>query len=142
MQAGEIRLGIDYSLPETREARAEVWVMAKAMESSIRIDALHAYLDGKHPQLGDLLLKISPGRKPANDSAWGPVIDRGFKTTGNPDGVIGGRLQNNPGFVGDETQRFEAVSKLDYSRATAKDLIELIEASLGFLQSQMASLGK
>lgn len=135
MQAGEIRLGVDYSLPETREARAEVWEMAKAMEGSIRIDALRAYLDGKHHQLGDLLLGTGLGRKPADDSAWGPVIDRGFKSTGNPDGVIGGRLQNNPGFVGDGTQRFEAVSKLDYSRATATDLIELIEASLGFLQS-------
>lgn len=142
MQAGEIRIGIDYSLPESREARAEVWEMAKAMEGSIRIDALHAYLGGKHPQLGDLLLRIGPGRKPANDGAWGPVIDRGFKSTGNPDGVLGGRQQNNPGFVGDGTQRFEAVSKLDYSRATATDLIELIEASLGFLQSQMAGLGK
>jgi hypothetical protein len=55
---------------------------------------------------------------------------------------MGGRLQNNPGFAGDGTQRFEAVSKLDYSRATATDLIELLEASLEFLKSRMADLGK
>lgn len=142
MQAGELRIGVDYYLPESREARAEVWDMAKAMSDAIRIDALHTHLIGKHPQLGDLLLRIGPGRKPANDGAWGPVVDRGFKSTSNPGGVIGGRLQNNPGFAGDGTQRFEAVSKLDYSRATATDLIELLEASLEFLKSRIAGEGK
>ena len=139
MQAGELRLGIDFSLPESREARAEVWEMAKAMDDAIRIDALHTHLGGKHSHLADLLLRIGPGRRPANDGAWGAVIDLGFKSTENPGGVIGGRLQNNPGFVGDGTQRFEAVSKVDYSRATATDLIELIEASLGFLKSRVVS---
>lgn len=142
MQAGELRIGVDYYLPESREARAEVWDMAKAMDDSIRIDALHTHLVGKHPQLADLLLRVGPGRKPANDGAWGPAVDRGFRSTSNPGGVIGGRLQNNPGFVGDGTQRFEAVSKLDYSRATATDLIELLEASLEFLKSRIAGEGK
>lgn len=142
MQAGELRLGVDYSLLESRETRAEAWDMAKAMDGAIRIDALRTYLVEKHPRLGDLVVRIGPGRKPANDGVWGPVVDRGFKSTNNPGGVIGGRLQNNPGFAGDGTQRFEAVSKLDFLRATATDLIELLEASLEFLKSRVAGEGK
>lgn len=58
LQAGELRLGVDYFLPESRGARAEVWDMAKAMDDALRIDALHAHLVGKHPHLGELLLRI------------------------------------------------------------------------------------
>lgn len=140
MKAGELRLGVDYSLPESREARAEVWDMAKAMDEAVRIDALRNHLAAKAPQLGDLLLRIGPGRKPANNDAWGPVVDSGFKSADNPGGLTGGRSTNNPGFVGDGTQRFEAVSKLDYSRATAVDLMELLEASLEFLKCRVTDL--
>lgn len=137
LRAEELRLGVDYSLAESRTARTEAWVLAKAIDESIRIDALRQYLAQAHPRLDKLLLRSDAGRGPANDDVWQHVIERGFKGKDNPYGVEGGRLQNNPGFVGDGTQRFEAVSKIDYSAATASDLTELIDVSLHYLKSRL-----
>ncbi len=137
LRAGELRLGVDYSLAESRAARADAWALAKAMDESIRIDALRKHLAELHPHLDKLLLRSDAGRRPTNDDTWQQVVERGFKSKDNPQGVEGGRSQNNPGFVGDGTQRFEAVSKIDYSSATASNLIELIEVSLEYLKSRL-----
>lgn len=137
LQTGELRFGVDYSLAESHEARAEVWALAGAMDDSIRIDAFRQHLANVRPELDRLLIRGGAGRKPANDDTWRPVVERGFKSRDNAGGVEGGRSQNNPGFVGDGTQRFEAVSKLDYSIATASDLSALIEESLEYLKSRL-----
>lgn len=137
LRAVELRLGVDYSLAESRMARADAWAFAKAMDEIIRIDSLRKHLAESHPHLDKLLLRSYAGRKLANDEIWKRVVERGFKSRDNPQGVEGGRSLNNPGFVGDGSQRFEAVSKLDYSTATATDLIELIKVSLEYLKSRL-----
>lgn len=72
--AGELCLGDDYSVPDSREACAEIWDMAKTMKDAISIDALHSHLMGRKPQLGDIFLRIGPGRRPANDVASGRLL--------------------------------------------------------------------
>lgn len=141
MQGGEFRLGIDYFLPESREARAEVWEMAKAMDDAIRIDSFRGHLTQSYPHLLDLLVVNTAGRKPANEERWLPVIELGFKSDENPLGMDSNRIRNNPGFSGDGTQRFEAVSRLNYSIATADDVLELMEVGLDYMLARVISRG-
>jgi len=136
LRGGELRLGVDYWLPETKESRAEAWELANGMDASIRIDALRAHLAVVAPELAKLLTGLNSGRKDATCD-WEEVVERGFESTSNPEGVAGNRRNNNPGFVGDGTQRFEAVSSVDFTNASAADLVDLIEASLIYLRDRL-----
>lgn len=137
MQSGEFRLGIDYSLTESREARTEVWGMAKTMSETIRIDSFREHLTQPHEYLSELLIVKTAGRKPVNEDRWLPVLEQGFKSRENPSGMESNRIRNNPGFSGDGTQRFEAVSRVDFSLATAEDLLKLMELGLDYMQARV-----
>ncbi|WP_203338759.1 hypothetical protein [Nocardioides limicola] len=136
MGGGELRLGVDYHLPETRESRAETWELATDMEADIRIDALRAALLAHHPALAQLVVSTGSGR-PVTRGDWLTVVELGFRAKDNPDGVKGNRRNHNPGFVGDGTQRYEAVSPLDFTKASAPDLVELIDACLKYLCNRL-----
>ena len=139
MQSGELRLGVDYWLEESQAARTEAWSLAVAMQETIRIDTFREYLAVTNPELNSLLLSDGAGRRMVNEDKWRPVIMHGFKSSTNPRGIKGGRRSNNPGFVGDGTQRFEAVSPIDYSRASAHNVVELLEACLLYLRDRVPS---
>lgn len=136
MRGGELRLGVDYWLPETKESRAEAWELATQMDASIRIDALLAHLKVDNPGLAQLLVRLDSGRKDATCD-WKEVVERGFKSTSSPNGVAGNRRNNYPGFAGDGTQRFEAVSPVNFTEASAVDLVDLLEASLIYLRDRI-----
>lgn len=139
-RTGVLRIGVDYSaLEDSIESRTEVWSLAKAMDDDIRIDALVGHLRVDHPHLAPLVTRSGPGRQaPAKDDVWLPVIKHGlYQRVSNPGGLPGGRKSNNPGFAGDHTRRFQAVSPIDFSKASALDLLELLEASLQYLQNRL-----
>jgi hypothetical protein len=133
---GELRLGVDFWLPETKESRAEAWELATEMDASIRIDALRAHLAVDSTELAKLLARTDSGR-PQATCDWEEVIRHGFKSNSNHDGIVGNRRNSNPGFVGDGTQRFEAVTPVDFSEASAADLVDLIEACLIYLRDRL-----
>lgn len=132
IKSGELRFGVDYFLEESVRARTEVLEMAKPMDGAIRVDSLREYLCRLRPDLDQLLNVSAAGHKPANEDAWLRVIQRGFRSKDNSLGVGGGRSQSNPGFAGDSTQRFEAVSRLDFSSSSAVDVVDLMVASLAY----------
>lgn len=137
LRAGEFRIGVDYDLPESRESRAEVWALAKAMDESIRIDSLREQLAETSPELDRLLVTTGAGRTRVNDEVWMPVVECGFMSPDNPGGVKGDRKSIKPGFSGDRTMRFEAVGRLDFSRANGVDLIDLLDEGLKYLVSRL-----
>lgn len=57
-------MGIDYSLTGSREARAEAWELAKAMDDWIRIDALRNYFAEARPELDKLLVRSTLATSP------------------------------------------------------------------------------
>lgn len=137
MDSGDLRLGVDYCIPESRQARAQAWALATAMDDAIRISSFRDYLAGSSPGLDALLTTSDAGRKPSNEDNWRPVIEYGFKSNTNADGLSGGRRRYPPGFLGDRTQRFQASSGIDFSTATANDLVSLLQTGLHYLQERV-----
>ncbi|WP_350269034.1 hypothetical protein AAFP32_10100 [Brevibacterium sp. CBA3109] len=138
------RLGIDFSLDETRDTRAEAWILAKEMTDAIRIEAFQRHLGHARPDLMKLVtFRGAGGRNTPNDDVWLPVVERGLKDSSNIDGVPGpkgvqGTRQNvNPGFVGDGTLRFEASGQIKSVAVDAVDLLDLIDEALKYLCSEL-----
>lgn len=132
MSGGELRIGVDYSLPESRAARVEAWGLTTSMSDAINVSALRGHLESSNTDLARLLT-ISGSGRPNSNCDWNEVVRRGFKSSNNPDGVEGNRRSIRPDFRGDGTQRFEALSPLDFTLATAADLVALMDLSLRYL---------
>ncbi|EXF23887.1 hypothetical protein BG28_09705 [Nesterenkonia sp. AN1] len=52
------------------------------------------------------------------------------------DGSRNNRRRTAPAFYGDGALRFQAISNIDFSRVSARDLVELIDLTLNHLSSR------
>lgn len=132
MSGAELRFGVDFEQADNATSRAEAWRLARAMDDAIRAPALVADLEQSHARLATLLTCRGDGRPPRKGD-WEEVVARGFASRVRPDGVAGNRRQIHPDFYGDGTNRYEALTRVDTSSASAADLVDLIDATLGYL---------
>lgn len=136
---GELRFGVDFWLEESISARKAASDLAHNMSNSIDVQALKHFLSRERSQLADLLTRTDSGRPGAKskvidgeEHTWEDVVKRGYRSSSS-DGVAATRRNVSPAFYGDGTQRFEALSPIDFSQATAQDVIEIMDQTLIFL---------
>lgn len=136
---GELRFGVDFKARpghvEDEEVRRAVYDLADSMDADIEFASLHTHLKTERPDLAELLRRDKRSR-PGAKGDWEQVIIHGMKAA-----PLQGRNTNNrktitPAFFGDGTLRFQAIVDIDFERASACDLIDLIGATLTFLSSR------
>lgn len=129
LKAGELRFGVDFEAPATR---ASAYGLARAMSDKISVDSLKLALRTDQCPL-DLLLTTTGTGRPRARGDWDAVVERGLHSRGADGAVKGTRLTHTPDFFGDGTLRHEAKSTIDFARASANDLVQLIDATLQYL---------
>ncbi len=136
---GELRFGVDFDARpdhvEDEEVRRAAYDLAISMDTDIDFASLHAHLKTVRPDLGELLSRDKRSR-PVTKGDWEQVIIHGMK--GAP---LDGRNTNSrrtltPGFFGDGALRFQAIVDIDFDQASARDLTELIDATLTYLSAR------
>lgn len=136
---GELRFGIDFSprpgSDEDEEVRRAAYDLAHSMDDAIDYAGLKAQLTKNNPELAQLLHRDKPCR-PKAKGHWEQVIVHGFHGARLPDGSVNNRRKTKPDFYGDGTLRHEAIANIDFGRASAVDLIELIDATLCYLRTR------
>lgn len=143
---GELRFGVDFTprpnQKEDEEVRRAAFTLANKMSASIDFIALKDHIKNFNPRLANLLDRQKNSRPvPAGD--WEEIIKLGFADA--PPFVIDGkpkkktRLNTRPAFYGDGALRFQAIADIDFTQATAQDLMDLIRLTLDYLsQSEPA----
>ena len=141
---GELRLGVDFDprpgQEEDEEVRRAAYDLAHSMDASIDAAALKEHLAKERPDLADLLRRAKRSR-PRAKGDWEQVIVGGFSGSPLEGGRRNNRQRTTPGFYGDGTMRFQAISDVDFSRASARDLTELIDLTLSYLSSRQPPVG-
>lgn len=144
LQKINFRFGIDFTTPETVETRAESWELAKNMSETIKVTSFHNHLRQANPSLEKRFIARSRSRRrEPNDEIWLPVVQLGLKNKSNPNGIPGPngengtRSNNNPGFAGDGTLRFQESVNISAADMSARDLQELIDAALKYLSGRL-----
>lgn len=136
---GELRFGVDFNARpnnvEDEEVRRAAYDLAMSMSTDIDFASLHSHLEIVRPDLAELLSRDKRSR-PETKGDWEQVMVHGMK--GAP---LGGRKTNNrktvtPGFFGDGALRFQAIVDIDFERTSARDLTELIDATLTYLSDR------
>lgn len=137
-RGGELRFGVDFdprpNSVEDEEVRRASYALARSMDSVIHFSSLKEYFLETEPDLATLLRRDKPSRPPAKGD-WEQVIVHGLKGMTLQDGKPNTRRQTTPDFFGDGTLRYQAISDVDFDRATALDLVALIDATLSYLSS-------
>lgn len=136
---GELRLGVDFEprpgQEEDEEVRRAAYDLAHSMDTVIDAAALKEHLAMERPDLAELLRREKRSR-PRAKGDWEQVIVKGFAGSPLEGGRRNNRQRTTPGFYGDGTMRFQAISDVDFSRASAHDLTELIDLTLSYLSSR------
>ncbi|MBK0422785.1 hypothetical protein JD292_11950 [Leucobacter sp. CSA2] len=134
---GEFRFGVDFDPAEgeveDEEIRRSSIDLAISMDPIIRSRSLIAHLEESKPELSKL---IFPNRRdrPEPKGSWEEIVRHGFEGVKLPDGKKSNRNQITPAFFGDRALRHEASVHVDFSRASAEDVTDLIESTLNFLR--------
>lgn len=138
-RGGELRFGVDFAprpgQPEDEEVRRAAYELARSMHIDIDYPSLKAHITKERPDLGEFLKREKPCRPEAKGD-WEHVIVHGFKGEEN-------RKNTTPDFYGDGALRFQAIVDIDFERASAPDLTDLIDLTLKYLSSRqpMADAG-
>ena len=136
---GELRFGVDfYPRPERtedEEVRRAAYKLASSMETVIDYATLKGQIAEERPDLAELLRRDKPSRPKAKGD-WERVIVHGFEGSPLPDGRTNNRRRTSPAFYGDGTLRFQAIAEVDFERASALDLTDLIDFTLTYLSSR------
>jgi hypothetical protein len=133
---GELRFGVDFDarpgLKEDEEVRRAAYTLAQSMDQYIDFVALKKYLEGANPRLAELISREGPSRPgPAGD--WEQVIRHGFTGSRLEDGKKDNRRTTRPAFYGDGALRFQAIANIDFGRARAHDITDLLDETLTYL---------
>lgn len=136
---GELRFGVDFDprpgQTEDEEVRRAAYELARSMEADIDYAGLKGQVARKRPDLAELLRREKPSRPKAKGD-WEGVIVHGF--TGSPlqDGRPNNRRRTSPAFYRDGALRFQAIAEVDFDRASARDLTDLVDFTLTYLLSR------
>lgn len=136
---GELRFGVDFGPrpgeAEDEEVRRAAYDLATIMDADIDFASLKTELDTTDPELASLLRRDKSSRpKPKGD--WESVVVRGFSGAPLKGGAKNNRRRTTPGFFGDGALRFQAIAEIDFARASAQDLTDLIDVALTYLASR------
>lgn len=135
---GELRFGVDFDprpgQEEDEEVRRAAYNLAHSMEDEIDHPSLHAQLVNDRPDLAEALSRDKRSR-PAARGDWEQVIVHGFRGAPLKDGKSNNRSRTTPAFHGDKALRFQAISNIDFSRVSARDLVDLMDLTLEHLSS-------
>lgn len=133
---GELRFGIDFEpLPghdEDMQLRKSAFELACDMDSSIDVTGFVDHVTEVQPGLSPLLFLNGPGR-PDPRGDWQRVIEHGFSGAPLPGGKRNTRRTTTPGFFGDGALRFQAKLGIDFERASAQDVTDVIVCALDYL---------
>jgi hypothetical protein len=136
---GELRFGVDFGprpgQAEDEEVRRAAYELARSMGTDIDYTSLKDQITQERPDLAELLQREKPSRPKANGD-WERVIVHGFKGSPLPDGRPNNRQRTSPDFYGDGALRFQAIAEVDFERASARDLTDLIHFTLTYLSSR------
>jgi hypothetical protein len=136
---GELRFGVDYGLRagrvEDEEVRRAAYKMARSMSADIRFSALSDHLSESRVDLAALVQRGRQSRpRPRGD--WEKVVRHGFAGAPLADGKKNSRQRTAPDFYGDGALRYQAIADVDFGRASARDLVDLIDCTLAYLTSR------
>lgn len=133
---GELRFGVDFGPrpgeTENEEVRRSAYELAHSMEHQIDYVGLKSHLEAVNPRLAELLDRKNKSR-PVAKGDWDEVIRHGFAGAHLADGKKNNRLRTRPAFYGDGTLRFQAIADIDFGSAGAKDITDLMDATLTYL---------
>jgi hypothetical protein len=105
------------------------------MNAEIEFATLKDHLSNAQSDLAALLQRDKPSRpKPKGD--WERVVAHGFKGAPLADGRKNNRRLTSPDFFGDGALRFQAIVGINFDRASARDLTNLIDRTLEYLSSR------
>lgn len=141
---GELRFGVDFDPrpghSEDEEVRRAAYELARSMDTEIDYPSLHNEITEKRPDLAEFLRRKKRSRPKAKGD-WERVIVHGFKESPLPDGNKNNRQRTSPDFYGDGALRFQAIAEVDFERASARDLTDLIDFTLTYLSSRQPAVG-
>lgn len=136
---GELRFGVDFEPrpggTEDEEVRRSAFDLAASMDADIDFASLRAALESSDPEVASLLRRDKPCR-PRAKGDWESVIVHGFSGAPLEGGVKNNRRRTTPGFYGDGALRFQAIAEIDFGQASARDLADLLDATLTYLVSR------
>jgi len=136
---GELRFGVNFAVPdgesESEELRRAAYELACSMDSVITFRALKKHLEDVDPRLAGLLDRKKSSR-PAAKGDWEQVVRHGFAGAALPEGKKNNRHRTRPAFYGDGALRFQAMVDVDFGRASGRDLADLLDATLTFLDER------
>lgn len=140
---GELRFGVDFAprpgQAEDEEVRRAAYELARSMDTDIDYASLKGQIAEERPDLAEFLRREKPSRPNANGD-WERVIVHGFKGSPLPDGRPNNRRRTSPAFYGDGALRFQAIAEVDFERASARDLTDLIDFTLTYLSSRQPAV--
>jgi len=126
---GELRFGVDFGpqpgQDEDEEVRKAAYELARSMDTIIEYASLRDQLSTERPDLAKLLRRDKPSR-PRAKGDWEQVVAHGFGKGNN-------RRLTSPDFFGDGALRFEAIADIDFGRASARDVTDLLDCVLNYL---------
>jgi hypothetical protein len=136
---GELRFGVDFDprpdQDEDEEVRRAAYDLARSMSADIEFASLKSHLSKERADLAALIRRDNPSRpRPKGD--WESVIAHGFRGAPLADGRRNNRRLTSPDFFGDGALRFQAIADIDFERASARDLTDLIDCTLEYLSSR------
>lgn len=102
------------------------------MTAHIDFPALQDHLGHLRPDLSELLRRDRPSRPKAKGD-WERVVTHGFSGAPLKKGKKNSRRATSPAFFGDGALRFEAIAEIDFQRASALDVTDLIDSTLEYL---------
>jgi hypothetical protein len=136
---GELRFGVDFAprpeQPEDEEVRRAAYDLARSVDPNIEYASLRDHLAAEQPGLAGLLRRDKPSRPRARGD-WEQVIVHGFEGAPLAGGKKNSRQRTSPDFYGDGALRFQAIAEIDFERASARDLTDLIDCTLSYLASR------
>jgi hypothetical protein len=136
---GELRFGVDFNPRpgqlEDEEVRRAAYQLARSMDTDIHYASLKGQIAQERPDLAEFLRREKPSRPNAKGD-WERVILHGFKGSLLPDGRANNRQRTSPDFYGDGALRFQAIADVDFERASARDVTDLIDLTLTYLSSR------
>lgn len=135
----ELRFGVDFEPrsgeKENESVRRAAFDLATSMAVSLEYVSLRDYIAGQDPELA-LLLSRTRASRPQARGDWESVIVHGFAGAPLEDGRKNNRNRTRPIFYGDGTLRFQAIVEIDFDKASARDLTDLLDYTLGYLAAR------
>lgn len=136
---GELRFGVDFDpqpgKAEDEEVRRTAYELARSMDADIDYAGLRAPVAEERPDLAEFLRRDKSSRPKAKGD-WERVIAHGFEGSPLEDGRRNNRRRTTPAFYGDGALRFQAIAEIDFDRASARDVTDLVDFTLTYLSSR------